>query len=93
MVFDVEIALLFPVMTVFRDSIAEGYAGTVFSLAFIFLFILFIGLVYEWKKGDIDWIKDALIRRDQLQSEDRYKERLGAQNSLEENKVTEGNQS
>ena len=93
LVFDVEIALLFPVMTVFRDSIAEGYAGTVFSLAFIFLFILFIGLVYEWKKGDIDWIKDALIRRDQLQSEDRYKERLGAQNSLEENKVTEGNQS
>lgn len=67
LVFDVEVALLFPVMILFRDAVASGgpQAAQVFLLAFAFLFVLFIGLIYEWKKGDIDWVKDAFDRRNE----------------------------
>lgn len=67
LVFDVEVALLFPVLRLFRGAV-EGGAGAapVFLLAFAFLFVLLIGLVYEWKKGDIDWVKDFIDRREAM---------------------------
>jgi len=70
LVFDVEVALLFPVMTLFRDAVLKGgpEAAQVFLLSFGFLFILFVGLIYEWKKGDIDWIKVATNRKTALES-------------------------
>jgi len=70
LVFDVEVALLFPVLLLFREAIEIGgpSALQVFSLAFAFLGVLFVGLVYEWKTGDIDWVKDASDRRDVLLS-------------------------
>lgn len=66
LVFDVEVALLFPVLRLFRGAVASGAAAPVFLLAFAFLFVLLIGLVYEWKKGDIDWVKDFMDRREAL---------------------------
>lgn len=71
LVFDVEVALLFPILMLFREAIEIGgsTALQVFSLAFAFLGVLFVGLIYEWKTGDIDWVKDALDRREMLQSE------------------------
>ena len=63
LVFDVEIALLFPVLLLFRQSIDAGNGAPVFLLAFAFLFVLLVGLVYEWVKGDIDWVKDAVDRQ------------------------------
>ena len=56
-IFEVEIAFLFPVASVFRRWV-EGGVG-VFALIEILLFvgILFLGLVYAWVKGDLDWIK------------------------------------
>jgi NADH-quinone oxidoreductase subunit A len=49
-VFDLEIAFLFP-WAVVLDSI--GVAGLV--AMGIFLFILVVGFVYEWKKGALEW--------------------------------------
>src|SRR6478609_291543 len=49
-VFDLEIAFLFP-WAVVLDSI--GTAGLV-SMG-IFLFILVVGFIYEWKKGALEW--------------------------------------
>ena len=68
LVFDVEVALLFPVLLLFSEAIEIGgpSAFQVFSLAFAFLGVLFVGLIYEWKTGDIDWVKDASDRRDVL---------------------------
>jgi len=65
LVFDVEVALLFPVLMLFKESVNVGgaEAASVFLLAFSFLFVLFVGLVYEWKKGDLDWVKDSADRR------------------------------
>ena len=49
-VFDLEIAVLFP-WAVVLDSI--GVFGLV--AMGIFLFILVIGFIYEWKKGALEW--------------------------------------
>ena len=49
-VFDLEIAFLFP-WAVVLDSI--GTFGLV-SMG-IFLFILVVGFIYEWKKGALEW--------------------------------------
>jgi NADH-quinone oxidoreductase subunit A len=56
-IFEVEIAFVFPVATVFRRWV-EGGAG-LFALVevLIFIGILFLGLIYAWTKGDLDWVK------------------------------------
>lgn len=73
LVFDVEVALLFPVMVLFRDAVISGHGATqVFLLSFSFLFVLLLGLIYEWKKGDIDWIRDAEDRRKGLAKDKKW---------------------
>lgn len=48
--FDLEIAFLFP------WAIANGQLGMLgFWTAMIFLAILVVGFIYEWKKGALDW--------------------------------------
>ena len=56
-IFEVEIAFVFPVATTFRSWIENGRGVFAFSEIFVFLAILLIGLVYAWKKGDLDWAK------------------------------------
>jgi NADH-quinone oxidoreductase subunit A len=48
--FDLEIAFLFPWATVINDI---GFAG--FLAMMIFLGILTVGFVYEWMKGALEW--------------------------------------
>ncbi len=49
-IFDLEIAFLFP------WAISLGKIGLFgFVSMMIFLFILTIGFIYEWKKGALDW--------------------------------------
>lgn len=57
LVFDVEIAFMVPVATVFKESVAQGQGAIVYVEIAVFLAILFIGLVYVWRKGDLDWLK------------------------------------
>ena len=56
-VFDVEIALTYPVAVVFKAWIEAGNAWLAYSELALFLLILFLGLAYVWRKGDLDWIK------------------------------------
>ncbi len=56
-VFDVEIALLFPWAAVFRDLVEEGQGVLAIVEAGTFIAILMVGLVYVWARGDIDWSK------------------------------------
>lgn len=57
-VFDVAIALLFPVAVVIRDLIMSGQGAAVsFGLLF-FLGILALGLAFVWGHGNLDWIRD-----------------------------------
>ena len=49
-IFDLEIAFLFP----WAISLGQiGFFGYISMM--IFLFILTIGFIYEWKKGALDW--------------------------------------
>jgi NADH-quinone oxidoreductase subunit A len=56
-IFDVEVAFIYPVAAVFRQWVDKGQG--LFALAEIglFLAILFVGLVYVWLKGDLEWLK------------------------------------
>jgi NADH-quinone oxidoreductase subunit A len=56
-IFDVESALMFPVVAVFKDLNDIGMGGLVFMEIFLFLLILAAGLAYCWRKGDLDWVK------------------------------------
>ena len=54
-IFDVEIALLFPWAAVFRTLVEEGQGTLAIVEAGTFIAILMVGLVYVWARGDIDW--------------------------------------
>ena len=62
LVFDVEVALLYPWALVFK-SFRESQLG-LFALveAALFLLILGVGFVYAWHKGDLDWVKSTAKR-------------------------------
>ena len=48
--FDIEIAFLFPWAVSLKDIGALGFWAVM-----VFLAILVVGFVYEWKKGALDW--------------------------------------
>jgi NADH-quinone oxidoreductase subunit A len=56
-IFDVEIAFIYPVTAVFRDWVLRGQGLFAFTEILLFLAILFVGLVYVWVKGDLEWLK------------------------------------
>jgi NADH-quinone oxidoreductase subunit A len=56
-VFDVEVALLYPWAVIFKQFILEGQGGLVFAEALIFIVILISGLAYLWKEGDLEWVR------------------------------------
>ena len=48
--FDLEIAFLFPWAVVLKEIGMFGFVGML-----VFLAILVVGFVYEWKKGALEW--------------------------------------
>jgi NADH-quinone oxidoreductase subunit A len=48
--FDIEVIFFFPWAVVFRDLGIYGLA-----VMGLFVFILTVGLIYEWKKGALEW--------------------------------------
>ena len=49
-IFDLEIAFLFPWAVVLKDIGMFGFVSMV-----VFLTILVVGFIYEWKKGALEW--------------------------------------
>ena len=49
-IFDLEIAFLFPWAVVLDHIGLEGYLAMA-----IFILILLVGFIYEWKKGALEW--------------------------------------
>ncbi len=60
-VFDVEVAFVYPVATVFKNWIAQGMGWVAFIEIGIFALILFVGLIYVWVKGDLSWFKKVVV--------------------------------
>ena len=49
-IFDLEVAFLFPWAVAFKEAGAFGFWAMM-----IFLGVLTIGFIYEWKKGALEW--------------------------------------
>ena len=62
-IFDVELAFIYPVAAVFKDWIARGQGGFAFVEILLFITILAVGLVYVWVKGDLEWLKRLPVER------------------------------
>lgn len=56
-IFDVEIAFIYPVTRVFKRWVEQGNGWFAFAEIFVFVAILMLGLVYVWVKGDLEWIR------------------------------------
>jgi NADH-quinone oxidoreductase subunit A len=56
LIFDVEVVLLIPWALVYKDF---GFVG--FGIGGVFLFLLGLGMVYEWRKGDLEWEKPKVV--------------------------------
>ncbi len=56
LIFDVEIVLLIPWALVYKEF---GFGG--FLIGAIFLILLGLGMVYEWRKGDLEWAKPKIV--------------------------------
>lgn len=59
LIFDIEALFLFPCMKIFK-SVVEGQNGSIstvvlFTELTVFVFILFAGLIYAWRKGVLIW--------------------------------------
>jgi NADH-quinone oxidoreductase subunit A len=59
-IFEVDIALTFPVVTVYREWVAASamLGWVAFVELFLFTAILVVGLAWVWANGDLDWVKN-----------------------------------
>lgn len=65
-IFEVEIAFMYPVASVYRAFIENGQGLLAFAEIFVFLAILAVGLAYVWAMGDLEWVKG--LKQEVLQS-------------------------
>jgi len=56
-VFDVEIAFIYPIAAVFKRWVEQGRGVFALLEVLVFVVILLLGLVYVWVKGDLEWIR------------------------------------
>lgn len=56
-IFDVELAFMYPVVAVFRDWLRSGRGLTALAEMLLFIGVLALGLVYVWVKRDLEWVK------------------------------------
>lgn len=56
-IFDVETALMFPAAAVFKKFVSIGEGTAVAVIFLLFISVLLEGIVYCWKKGDLDWVR------------------------------------
>lgn len=53
--FDLETVFVIPWAIAWRQNELMGHGLYAFGVLFVFLVILTIGLVYEWKQGGLEW--------------------------------------
>ena len=71
-IFDVEIAFIYPCAVVFRDWIEHNRGLAAFAEITLFIAVLLAGLAYAWAKGDLNWVKSiSEDPKDDLESETR----------------------
>jgi len=71
-IFEVDLALTFPVAVVYKDWVAAGpqFAWVAFAELFLFIAILMVGLVWVWAHGDLEWVKKLAVVDDSPDADD-----------------------
>ena len=64
LIFDIELALVFPCISVFKGWLLEDSGLFVLLEIIVFVGILFLGLVYMWERGDLLWSKEIPEERE-----------------------------
>ena len=59
LIFDVEVALTFPIATVFKSWIDDGNGALVLVELLVFVLILTVAFFRIWKKGDLSWNREV----------------------------------
>ncbi|MEM7764696.1 MAG: NADH-quinone oxidoreductase subunit A [Pseudomonadota bacterium] len=54
-IFDLEIAFLFPWAVSINDAVGTDTLGFFVLAMALFLTVLVVGFIYEWKKGALEW--------------------------------------
>jgi NADH-quinone oxidoreductase subunit A len=72
-IFEVDIALTFPVVAVYRRWVEESpvRAWTALLELLAFTLILVVGLAWAWARGDLDWVKRLTARTGSAQASGR----------------------
>ena len=53
--FDIECVFMYPGAVVYQDYIKGGFGVFIFAEMLVFIAILFVGYIYVWKKGALEW--------------------------------------
>ena len=91
LIFDIEIAILFPWASVYDEFIQAGAGFYAFCSMFFFLGVLTLGLAYDWLRKDLEWtstrpgravsdetMKDGVVEAPQLPALESAKEESAA---------------
>ena len=57
---------MFPVASIFKSFNDIGEGGVVLGSLLVFIAVLAFGIVYCWRKGDLDWVKTFQLSEEQL---------------------------
>ena len=57
-IFDVEIAFMYPITVIYKSLLQEGWGILALVEIAIFMLILFVGFIYAWTQGGLDWVRD-----------------------------------
>ena len=56
-IFEVDIALTFPVVVVYASYVKKGTGWVAFVELMLFTLVLLVGLAWAWAHGDLEWVK------------------------------------
>lgn len=59
LIFEIELVFIFPCVVVFRKWVGAGVGPLALVEILLFVAILFLGLVYMWNRGDLQWSKQV----------------------------------
>lgn len=53
--FDIEVIFLVPWALAFHQGLNVGHGGFLLAIGLVFLGVITLGLIYEWRRGLLDW--------------------------------------
>lgn len=61
--FDIEVVFLYPWAVNYKEAIVDGSGLYMVAVMGIFFVLLTLGLVYEWRKGALNWNEEPVEKR------------------------------